>query len=203
MPVDVAMYSKRTCQRREREQNRSETNVRRYGEFCVSENPDADRDAVATDYNAVYWETRFGPRPPEAAGPAVASELAKIVTAGKYRRVLRDAGVHRPDDASLKAWAALGPSDLLDDPKGKLARAVDGARAARAGGFVATVWSRRGEDDDDDAKLSDAATVVENTTQVRRGGGAAQGPAVRPRALPGEAARPQTLLPRGPGRLPR
>ena len=48
-----------------------------YGELPIAENRDAKRDDVATDFNAVYWETRFAPRPHEAAGGVLKAKRAR------------------------------------------------------------------------------------------------------------------------------
>ena len=104
-----------------------------YGEFCVAEDVDAEKTAVARDYNASYWDERFTSDVGKAAGGAVKSHLAKVLTAGKYRVVLRDAACSGEDNELEATWAALTPADVVEDAAGRLARDRPGLRGERGG----------------------------------------------------------------------
>ena len=67
------------------------------------------------DYNASYWDERFTSDVGKAAGGAVKSHLAKVLTAGKYRVVLRDAACSGEDNELEATWAALTPADVVED----------------------------------------------------------------------------------------
>ena len=113
-----------------------------YGEFCVAEDVDAEKTAVARDYNASYWDERFTSDVEKAAGGAVKSHLAKVLTAGKYRVVLRDAACSGEDNELEATWAALTPADVVEDAAGRLARAIDRAYAASAAELKAVLFER-------------------------------------------------------------
>ena len=113
-----------------------------YGEFCVAEDVDAEKTAVARDYNASYWDERFTSDAGKAAGGAVKSHLAKVLTAGKYRVVLRDAACSGEDNELEATWAALTPADVVEDAAGRLARAIDRAYAASAAELKAVLFER-------------------------------------------------------------
>ena len=113
-----------------------------YGEFCVAEDVDAEKTAVARDYNASYWDERFTSDVGKAAGGAVKSHLAKVLTAGKYRVVLRDAACSGEDNELEATWAALTPADVVEDAAGRLARAIDQAYAASAAELKAVLFER-------------------------------------------------------------
>ena len=108
----------------------------------VAEDVDAEKTAVARDYNASYWDERFTSDVGKAAGGAVKSHLAKVLTAGKYRVVLRDAACSGEDNELEATWAALTPADVVEDAAGRLARAIDRAYAASAAELKAVLFER-------------------------------------------------------------
>ena len=113
-----------------------------YGDFCVSEDVDAERTAVARDYNALYWDQRFTSDETKAAGGAVKSHLRKVLVSGKYRVVLRDAASTQDDREVRAAWASLTPADLVEDGSGNLARAIGASYKAAAAELKAVLFER-------------------------------------------------------------
>ena len=57
-----------------------------YGEFCVAEDVDAEKTAVARDYNASYWDERFTSDAGKAAGGAVTSSPSRAAACASTRR---------------------------------------------------------------------------------------------------------------------
>ena len=101
-----------------------------YLELPVSEDRDASKDDVATDFNAMYWDTRFAPAPERAAGVVLRRQLNKTVVAGKYLHVLRDVDAKAletlfDDWGGRDPFLDVEPMDLVDDKRADFARAIE------------------------------------------------------------------------------